>query len=120
MRQKRSNHRQKGFVISAEIILIATIMVLCMIVGLTGVRDAIVTELADVGDAIGNIAQSYSYYGVTGHHASTNGSAFQDVADTCDNDAVIQAGTNSRCVVICDGANAQVDGESTTILAFSP
>ncbi len=41
-----------GFIITMEIILIATITVLGLIVGLTAVRDALVAELSDVAAAI--------------------------------------------------------------------
>ncbi|MFK7769862.1 MAG: hypothetical protein AB8B55_21820 [Mariniblastus sp.] len=41
-----------GFIITMEIILIATITVLGLIVGLTAVRDALVAELSDVAEAI--------------------------------------------------------------------
>ncbi len=124
MKQKRpmnrSNRKQQGFVISAEIILVATIMVLGMIVGLSSVRDGIVTELADVGEAIGAISQTYLFNGVTGHHASSNGSTWVDLEDTCDTSDNDQSGTNSRCVVICDAANTPVAGENDPSLAFSP
>ncbi len=43
-----------GFIITMEIILIATITVLGLIVGLTAVRDALVAELSDVAAAIEN------------------------------------------------------------------
>ena len=124
MKQKRpthrSNRRQHGFVISAEVILVATILVLGMIVGLTSLRDGIVTELADVGEAIGAISQTYLFNGVTGHHASSNGSTWNDLEDTCDTSDNTQSGTNSRCVVICDAANTPVAGENDPALAFSP
>ncbi len=123
MKQKRprnrSNRKQQGFVISAEIILVATIMVLGMVVGLTSVRDGIVTELADVGEAIGAISQTYLFNGVTGHHASSNGSMWVDLEDTCDTSDNTQSGTNSRCVVICDAANTPVLGENDPELPFS-
>ncbi len=124
MKQKRpiqrSNRKQQGFVISAEVILVATILVLGMIVGLTSLRDGIVTELSDVGEAIGSISQTYLFNGVTGHHATSNGSTWNDLEDTCDSSDGTQSGTNSRCVVICDAANTPVAGENDPTLPFSP
>jgi len=73
-----------GFIISSELLLIATILVLGMIVGLTTIRDQVVQELADVAMAFSDLTQSYSYTGVTGHTSSTAGSNFNDQTDFCD------------------------------------
>ena len=61
-----------GFVVSAESVLIATILVIGMIVGLTTVRDQIVQELGDVAVHLAQMNQSYSFSGITGHHSSTD------------------------------------------------
>ena len=68
----RTTKRQRGFIVSAELMLIATLLVIAMIPGLSAVRVAVVTELADVGDAIGGISQSYQYSGIAGHHAAVS------------------------------------------------
>jgi hypothetical protein len=73
-----------GFVISAELVLVATIVVIGMIVGLASLRDQVVQELGDVGAAISQIVQSYSWSGITGHTSSVAGSAFTDTTDVCD------------------------------------
>jgi hypothetical protein len=93
---------QTGFVVSMELVLVATILVIGMVVGLATVRDAVVTELADVAAAIGSVNQSYIWDQVTGHSSATAGSEFQDAADFCDtgDDA---ADRNSQCVVIDSG-----------------
>jgi hypothetical protein len=88
-------------IVSAEIMLIATILVIGVIVGLKSVRDSVVTELADVAQAFANVNQSYSFSGVGGHHAFTAGSAFTDLADFCDTPGVPTDAGNSKCVVIC-------------------
>ncbi len=77
---------EAGFVVSTELVLIATILVIGMVVGLATVRNAVVQELGDVAMAIGNINQSYTYTGVQGRNNSsaTAGSAFQDELDFCD------------------------------------
>ncbi len=49
-----------GFVISAELILVATIVVIGLIVGLAAYRDSIVQELGDTAAAVGALNQSYS------------------------------------------------------------
>lgn len=91
---------QSGAIVSAEIMLIASILVIGVIVGLKSLRDSIVTELADVAQAIANVNQSFSFSGVSGHHAFTAGGAFSDQADFCDTADMSDAG-NSKCVLIC-------------------
>jgi hypothetical protein len=79
-----------GFIVSAELILVSTILVIGLIVGLIEVQSAVIHELNDVGEAIGSINQSYSYAGVAtvkgGHTITTAGSAFNDTDDVacCD------------------------------------
>lgn len=78
---------ENGFVVSTELVLIATVLVLGMIVGLTTLRDQVIAELADVAAAFSNSNQSYSFSGITGHSSSTAGSVFDDNTDFCDVDA---------------------------------
>jgi hypothetical protein len=93
-------HDEAGFIIPAELVLIATILVIGMITGLTSVRDAVITELADVGGAIGAINQSYTYGGASAHCATTAGSQFTDFLDFCDANTTVGE-SNSRCLSIC-------------------
>ena len=51
-----------GFIISIELILISTIVVIGLITGLAAVRNAIVSELSDVAGAISSLNQSYSIW----------------------------------------------------------
>ncbi len=74
---------ENGFVISTELVLIATILVIGMIVGLTSIRDQIVQELGDISIAIAALNQSYSFSAITGHHSSTAGSFSTDQSDSC-------------------------------------
>lgn len=89
-----------GATISAELALVGTILVIGVIVGLSAVQDAVNTELADLGQAIGNIDQSYSHGGTTGHHAAVSGFNFTDAADACD-DVDSGDGTGTRCLALC-------------------
>jgi hypothetical protein len=75
---------EEGFVVSSELILVATMLVIGMLTGLNTIRDQVVQELADVADAFSEINQSYSYSGITSHSGSTAGSGFNDVADFCE------------------------------------
>ncbi len=55
-------HEEQGVVVSAEIMLIGTILVIGMIVGLKSVRDAVVSELADVAQAFYSLQQRSDYW----------------------------------------------------------
>jgi len=74
---------QAGFVVSTELMLVATILVIGMIVGMTTLRNDVVAELADVAGAIGDLSQDYNYSAVQGHSAFTNGSTYADQQDFC-------------------------------------
>ncbi len=75
---------QEGFIVSIELILLSTIIVIGLITGMTALRDAVVSELSDVGGAIQDLNQSYEYNGVAGHSGRTSGSNFIDARDFCD------------------------------------
>ncbi len=76
---------EAGFVISAELILVATIAVLSLVVGLAEISHGINQELEDVGSAFGAMQQSYVYRGLqSSDKGSIVGSYFDDDADHCD------------------------------------
>lgn len=102
---------EHGAIVSAEIMLVASILVIGVIVGLSALRDSVVTELADVAQALANVSQSYSFSGVSGHHAFSGGGAFTDLADFCDTKDSLGDWGNSKCVQICSSGIAA--GEST-------
>ncbi len=89
-----------GAIISAELILVATIVVIGMVVGLTTLRDQIIQELGDVALAIASVNQSYSFSGATGHHSSSAGSIFIDLLDDCDGPDT--SGAEPACIDVCD------------------
>ncbi len=83
---------ENGFIVSAELMLVITLMFCAAAVGWSAVRDALVNELNDVSHAIGAVSQSYN---VTGFkkarsgcgcevHARCSGFGFNDDADECD------------------------------------
>ncbi|VAX41017.1 hypothetical protein MNBD_PLANCTO02-2613 [hydrothermal vent metagenome] len=86
---------ENGFIISAELVLIATIAVLSMIVGLSEVSLGINNELEDVASSFGRINQSFYYNGLSGHGAWISSSFFGDHTDFCDGENDIQ-GTRPR------------------------
>lgn len=109
---------EKGFIVSAEIVLIFTLVFCAVAVGIAVVRDALVHELGDVAEAIGALDQSYNYRAInavlgdsgTDFHALCAGSGFNDKEDPGDCDGIVlvtvpgkndpSAGTNG------DGGNS--------------
>ena len=75
---------EAGFVISSELIFVATLLVIGMITGLTTIRDQVLGELGDVADAVSEFDQSYSISAVTAHASSTSGAIFADGEDFCE------------------------------------
>ena len=94
---------EAGFIVSAELVLVATIVVISMVVGLACIRNQVVQELIDVGQALGNISQTYAYTGIDAANVSTggynhgwaycSGSAYWDVVDYCQDTSGQQPGT---------------------------
>ncbi|MDA0833678.1 MAG: hypothetical protein O2955_07980 [Planctomycetota bacterium] len=73
-----------GVIISAELILVSTIMVLGLITGMTCLQEAIVGEFKDLAGAFSALDQSYYFKGMRGcfnwcgRGSRTFGSAFSD------------------------------------------
>ena len=90
-----------GVILSAELVLIATILVLGVIVGLVELQVAIVAELSDLSSAFGNLDQSYQVSGLASYKsfgrikARTNGASYTDLPDVCDCDGNLS--------IICNG-----------------
>ncbi|MEO8380625.1 MAG: hypothetical protein ABI779_13250 [Acidobacteriota bacterium] len=84
MIQKRLNRqRQRGFILTIELLFLAAILVIGLIVGMTTVRDAVVLELSDLSEAVGALNQGYRVAGVVNdaNTASTAGSQFSDASE---------------------------------------
>jgi hypothetical protein len=92
---------EAGVILSAELVLVGTILVVGMIVGLVELQCSVVDELNDLGEAIGSVNQSYIYSGVAsrktggGLKAATFGSFFRDRVDSCD---------GNECAIVCISA----------------
>lgn len=88
---------ERGAILSAELVLILTIVVLGLIVGLSEVAVAINTELNDVSNAIGALDQSYftPVFCTVNPKAIvfTAGSRYTDRHDDCDK--------NTSCDLVC-------------------
>jgi hypothetical protein len=79
---------EAGFIVSADLILISTILVIGVLVGLVTLRDQVVQEFGDMATAVGNLNQSYSFSGATitfdGSTFTVAGSNFLDASDFCE------------------------------------
>jgi len=91
---------EHGVIISAELVMVATLLVIGLVVGLSELQHAVVHELNDVGEAIGSLNQSYFYDGFEarktnpagGVKSRSEGSEFEDDRDDCD---------NNQCSISC-------------------
>jgi Flp pilus assembly pilin Flp len=94
---------EAGVILSAELVLIGTILVVGMIVGLVELQCSVVDELNDLGEAVGAINQSYEYSGILSLKgdgtikAASTGSAFADRIDSCD---------GNECNIVCVAGDA--------------
>ena len=89
---------EAGVIVSAELVLVGTILVIGMIVGLVELQTSVVDELNDLGEAIGSTNQSFSTSSIAGQKtdgsvkAATAGSYFTDSQDSCD---------GNECAIVC-------------------
>lgn len=83
-------HDEAGFIISAELVLVATVAVLSMVVGLSEIAINVNNELEDVASAFGSVNQTFVQKGVLGHQGYVGGTEFKDGVDHCDNACDIQ------------------------------
>jgi Flp pilus assembly pilin Flp len=95
---RRLLNDEAGAILSAELVLIMTILVIGMIVGLAELQNAVVNELNDIGDAIGSLNQSFFFHGhsstgCNGLKAVTFGTVFRDRTDD---------GDGNECAISCD------------------
>jgi len=67
-------HDDRGTIIALEFLFVATILVIGLIVGLAGLRDAIITEFTELGNAVLALSQGYIFSGKTGCCSATDGS----------------------------------------------
>ena len=80
---KKQQKKEAGFIVSAELVLIATILVIGLIVGMVAIRDQVTAEMKDVAEAIGSLDQSYTFNGIVYNPslAQVAGSVFSDSVD---------------------------------------
>lgn len=71
-------HDDRGALLATEWVFVSTILVVGVVTGLKSVQQSVNAELADMAGAIGSLSQAYSYGGVSGCAANSNGSTFVD------------------------------------------
>lgn len=83
---RKNIKKQAGFIVTIELLLLATILVIGLIVGMTDLRDAVLAELSDLSESIGALNQSYEVLGVENQAATaaTAGSTWNDAQDNTD------------------------------------
>lgn len=87
---KQLLHDDCGLIVSAELMLILTLVFTAAAVGFAVARDALVTELNDVSEMVGVVSQTVNVTGIrkakdTGKpHGECHGWGFNDQADGCD------------------------------------
>jgi hypothetical protein len=92
---------ESGVVVSAELVIILTVMVLGLIVGLVQVQSAVVTELQGTAAGLSSLNQSFAFTGFHGCQKAnfrtswTSGSFFIDTFGTC----VGTAGATTTCEI---------------------
>ncbi|MCL4201538.1 MAG: hypothetical protein KJ000_03535 [Pirellulaceae bacterium] len=74
---------EAGTVLTTEVVLLTTLLIIGIVVGAKSYRDSLVTEWGDYAQALANVDQSYNV-----PDGATTGSGFLDQRDFCDTDAV--------------------------------
>ncbi|MDP2609289.1 MULTISPECIES: hypothetical protein [unclassified Oceanobacter] len=109
--------RQGGFVMTSELVLLVTTMVVGLTVGLVTMRDALTAEMEDVAEAIGSLDQTYAFNGLVNGEstAAVEGSVYGDAPD-------VIAGDNTEFTFVTStalegGATAASLGASSAAVA---
>jgi hypothetical protein len=99
---------ETAVVVSSELVVISTLLIAGLTVSVSTLRDALVTELADISAAIGSLNQSFSFGGLAGHHGAGLGSSWLDGPDAGDTgpSPIVDPGTpfNSQGIVLGSAA----------------
>ncbi len=95
---KRLQGDTYGTALSTELILVATVVLIGLATSSTALRDAVISELSDVGGAVQDLQGCYSVNGLRGHSSHVAGMSYGDSLDHCDNsdDA---PGVADNCIV---------------------
>ena len=108
---------QAGAVLSMELLMLATTVLLGLLIGFTSTRDAVVSEISDVAGSVQDFNQSFSIFGVQGHGSSTSGSDYQDALDQCDSPDD-PSGSADNCVTF--GVAPTQESDPATFILSDP
>jgi Flp pilus assembly pilin Flp len=76
---KRLFDDESGVILSAEIVMVATVGVLALVAGWNAVSASLAGELADVANAFGSLNQSYNVKSINAvGHARCSGHGYND------------------------------------------
>ena len=122
MKQFKLVKKIKGFALSSELIFLSTIVTAGLSIGMVQVRDAVVAEMSDVGQAIGSLSQSYQFDGIVNDasSATVEGSGYQDAIDAQAGDTgswtfIVTAGSESKVTAGGDGTTGVDAGTQGTL-----
>ena len=99
---------ESGVILSMELVLLATIILIGCIVGLSAYRDSIVQELGDASAAVSSLQQGYEYNEIVDSGTIDNmqfdfqiaGSTYVDNLNFCEPAIRDAAGTAPMCIEI--------------------
>jgi len=105
---KKINNKRKnsGFVVTAELLLVTTILAIGLITGLSKLRDQTIAELSDSAAAIGSINQSYTIQGTNWNTSATNVATVSGFAFNDNPDNGTEVGGDGKVVVYYGAPNA--------------
>ncbi len=119
---KKLHEDEHGVILSAEIVIVGSILVIGLITGLTCLQHSVNGELKDVAAAIGSLDQSYSFSGQVkpGWNgrccAFTAGSSFANCESKCETEQsqitgccnVVAVASVASCCGTCGGRGVAV------------
>jgi len=107
---------QAGFIVSIELVLLATIVAIGSIVALAALRDSLISEISDVAGAVQDLNNSYSINGIASDCMifEIAGSGFLDALDFCDS-AEDLAGAADNCITFDAPPAAESDEPPKTV-----
>ena len=97
----------RAAVLSVELTLLAILLTIGVIAGVTAVRDSIISEMSDLSGSVQDLNQSYGFTGTAGHSATLVGSAYIDASDFCDDPNDV-AGQVDNCISFSNPAIVEV------------
>tara|TARA_R100001377_G_scaffold82177_3_gene62308 strand:- start:1340 stop:1729 length:390 start_codon:yes stop_codon:yes gene_type:complete len=122
MKKLTLKKKAQGFALSSELIFLSTIVTAGLSVGMVSVRDAVVSEMSDVGQAIGSLNQSYAFNGIV-NAASTSeveGSGYSDKIDAKAGDGevwtfIVAGATEATLTTATGGGTVGVESFGTLV-----